>query len=101
MDDGTEALTVDEARNIRFLRRLVTALAAVMILGMIAVVALMTLRLTTSPPPLLPEAIALPEGARALAVTVGAGWYLVVSDRGEVLVYDRATGALRQRVPLQ
>lgn len=72
-----------------------------MILGMVAVVGLMTLRLTRSPPPLLPETLTLPGGARALAVTVGEGWYLVVSDHDEVLVYDRETGALRQRVPIR
>jgi hypothetical protein len=31
---------------------------------------------------------------------MGRGWYAVVTDTGELLVYDASNGALRQRVTL-
>ena len=83
--------------ELRLLRALVTGLALVMGLGMIALVALLWLRLGQPALPDLPENIALPEGARAEAVTFARDWIVVVTDAGEVLLYDRA-GALRDRV---
>ncbi len=70
-----------------------------MILGLLVIVALLVTRFWSEPDlPALPEAIALPEGARATAFTQGAGWYAVVTEDGRILVYDRKTGALRQVV---
>lgn len=93
-----------EARNLRFLRVLVTVLTAVMIVGLVTVVALLVIRLQApSPGPaalMLPDEIALPEGATAQAVTQGRDWYAVVTGDDEILVFDRATGALRQRVAI-
>ncbi|MRX51421.1 hypothetical protein GI374_13405 [Paracoccus sp. S-4012] len=84
--------------HLRFLKVLVAVLAGTMSLGMVAIVALLWLRL---PPvaevPQLPEAIALPEGARPAAVTFARDWTVVVTETGEVLLYDRG-GALRQQV---
>lgn len=74
-----------------------TGLALVMALGMVAVVAILWLRLSQPPLPVLPNAITLPEGARAAAITFARDWTVVVTEGGEVLVYDRA-GGLRQRV---
>jgi hypothetical protein len=81
---------------------LVTVLTAVMILGLVTVVALLVIRLQ-APAPVslpLPETIALPEGTRALAFTQGRDWYAVVTEDDEILIFDRATGALRQRVEI-
>jgi hypothetical protein len=89
-----------QAANVRFLARLVTALTLVMIAGMIAIVVLMALRLNRAPALPLPDRIALPEGSRARSVTIGEGWYLVVTEGDEILVYDRLTGHLRQRVQI-
>ena len=72
-----------------------------MILGLVTVVTLMAIRLNRTPGPVLPAAIALPEGAQARAVTVGEGWVAVVSDQGEILIFDATTGALRQTVAIQ
>jgi hypothetical protein len=94
------AVDAAAARNLRRLARLVTALTAVMIVGIVAVVGLMLVRLTRTPPPMLPASVSLPDGASARAVTVGEGWFLVVTDRDEILIFDRTTGALRQRVQL-
>jgi hypothetical protein len=91
-----------EARNLRFLRMLVTVLTAVMILGVVAIVALLVIRLQAPAPAALPlpESLALPEGATARAVTQGTDWVAVVTEADEILIFDRATGALRQRVAI-
>lgn len=83
--------------ELRLLRWLVTGLALVMGLGMIALVALLWMRLGQPVLPDLPPAITLPDGARAEAVTFARDWIVVVTDAGEVLMYDRS-GALRDRL---
>lgn len=76
------------------------ALAGVMIVGLITIVALLAIRLQSpAPPPLdLPAALALPEGARAVAFTQGADWIAVVTDGDEILIFDRSGTRLRQRI---
>ena len=83
--------------ELRLLKALVTGLALVMGLGMIAIVALLWFRLGQPVLAELPESIALPDGATAQAVTFARDWIVVVTDAGEVLLYDRA-GALKDRV---
>ena len=41
-----------------------------------------------------------PAGATAQAITFGADWYAVVTADDDILIFDRATGDLRQRVPI-
>ena len=92
--DGGPGLPPD----LRFLKWLVTALAATMMVGLIALVAVFVTRFPGAAPlPALPPGVTLPEGAVAEAVTFGRGWVAVVAgDR--ILIYDSATGALRQEV---
>lgn len=82
------------------LRRLVTTLMVVMILGVVVIVGLLVTRLSSDRSPALPEHLALPEGAKAEAVTLGKGWIAVVTDDQRILIYDATTGALRQTVAL-
>lgn len=82
---------------LRWLRFLVTALAAVMGLGVLVIAALLWLRLSEAPLPELPDSVALPEGARPAAVTFARDWLVVVTEAGEVLLYDRQ-GRLREQV---
>lgn len=49
----------------------------------------------------LPSSITLPEGARAMAITQGQGWWAVVTDSDEILIYDAETGTLRQTVAVE
>lgn len=82
---------------LRWLRILVTSLAVVMGVGVLAIAALLWLRLSEAPLPELPEQIALPEGAEPAAVTFARDWVVVVTQTGEVLLYDRQ-GQMRDRV---
>ncbi|MEL6681000.1 MAG: DUF6476 family protein, partial [Pseudomonadota bacterium] len=62
---GTHPPTEPEAQEpprLRALRLMVTALTAVMILGISTIVILLALRLTGPTAPALPDALALPEG---------------------------------------
>lgn len=79
---------------------MVTVLTTVMILGVVVVIGLLVTRLTRDAP-VLPSEIVLPDGAKAVAFTQAADWYAVVTDRDEILVFDRMTGALRQTVVVE
>lgn len=68
--------------------------------GIIAIVALLWLRLAPGALPTLPEHISLPPGAQIASVTFARDWTVVVTADGQVLLYDQA-GALRQRVDPQ
>jgi hypothetical protein len=89
-----------EPANLRFLRRLVTVLTGVMIGGLLLIIALVVIRFNDAAPD-LPDVITLPDGARATAFTRGTGWYAVVTDADEILVFDRMTGQLRQRITIE
>ena len=80
--------------ELAWLRRLVTALALMMMLGIAVVAATLWLRLSPSLPE-LPEAITLPNGETAAAVTFARDWTVVVTGRGNILLFDRS-GRLRQ-----
>ena len=82
--------------ELAWLRRLVTALALVMMLGIAVVAATLWLRLSPSLPE-LPQAITLPDGETAAAVTFARDWTVVVTGRGNILLFDRG-GRLRQSV---
>ena len=74
-----------------------------MIAGIAAMVVLLYLRLpggataSAPPAPALPDAITLPDGAHAQAVTAGPGWWAVVTGEGDILLYD-AAGTLLRRI---
>ena len=101
---GAHAPDPAELRGLKLLRVLVTILTATMIAGIVALVWLMYTRLpggatASPPPPALPAQIALPEGERAQAVTAGPGWWAVVTEGGDILLYD-GDGALTRRIPV-
>ena len=77
-------------------------LTLVMIGGVITVVALLVTRMpqALNGVPVLPEAIQMPEGAKAQAVTFGQGWIAVVTEDGRILLFN-AEGRLRQEVRLE
>jgi hypothetical protein len=86
--------------SLRFLKHLVTVLMIVMIVGVITVVGLLVTRMPSAPiGPVLPDALALPAGAKAAAVTMGTGWIAVVTTDDRILIYD-TTGNLRQELQI-
>ena len=88
--------------GLRFLKALVVLLTLTMIGGVITVVWVIVTRMPQAMQraPALPDSIALPDGTRATAFTQGADWYAVVTADDQILIFDRATGALRQTVAL-
>lgn len=85
--------------SLLWLKRLVTTLTVVMILGFLVLIAALVIRLNADPLP-LPDRISLPEGVSALAFTQGTDWFAVVTDADTILIYDRATSTLRQAVEI-
>lgn len=71
-----------------------------MIGGFLTVVALFVMRFNSTGTVELPDEITLPGGARATAFTRGDGWFAVVTEEDEILIFERATGALRQRIQI-
>lgn len=88
--------------DLRFLKALVMILAGTMIAGLITIITLLVIRFpaATGPAPAVPDHLALPQGARAEAVTMGKGWVAVVTQDGQILIFDARTGALRQTVDM-
>ncbi len=96
-DDRADLGPEEALPMLRWLRILVTSLAAVMGLGVLVIAALLWLRLSEAPLPELPDSVTLPEGATPAAVTFARDWLVVVTETGEVLLYDRQ-GRLREQV---
>ena len=91
-------LSDSEAKNLKFLRMLVTVLTATMILGVLTIIALLVIRLQApaSPRlPALPASINLPDGGAPTAITFGDGWTAVVIEGNRILVFDVSTGDVR------
>ena len=86
--------------NLRVLRILVTVLTVVMIVGLIAVVITFVTRFPGGDGVSLPDQVTLPEGVRARAITMGEGWYAVVTDDDQIMIFDHASGELRQNVEI-
>lgn len=88
-----------EPANLRLLRRLVTALTATMILGMVVVAAAFVLRLGAPTVP-TPDALTLPDGAVAHAVTRMPDGWIVTTRSGRAYVFA-PDGALRGELALR
>ena len=96
-DDNDWKEAAKAVPELRFLKTLVTGLSLVMGLGMVAIVVLLWMRLGQPVLPELPDSITLPDGATAGAVTFARDWIVVVTEAGDVLLYDR-NGTLRDQV---
>src|SRR6185436_19591962 len=95
--DGEEPEDFPEPPRLRQLRWLVNALTATLIVGVIAIVTLLVIRLGPTPPaPRLPPSVRLPAGESAEAVTFGEGWLAVVTIDGggqeRIRVLDSRSG---------
>lgn len=99
-EDVTDRQTEENANAamLRWLRGLVTGLAVVMGVGLLTIVAIIWMRLGPGAEVTridgLPEGFVLPQTTQAL--TLARDWIIVVTDKGEVLFYDRK-GELQQQ----
>lgn len=66
---------------------------------MIAIVALLWMRLSVPPLPELPAHLALPGGVRPQALTFAPDWIVVVDQTGAVWLFDRQSGDLVSQTP--
>lgn len=98
MDDDAAPAGVE--RTLRYLKWLVTALTLTMIFGLLTIVVLFVMRFNEMNRLELPEEVVLPDGVRATAYTRGEGWFAIVTDNDEILIFDGLTGGLQQRVQL-
>lgn len=92
----------EEPANLRLLRRLVTVLMVVMILGFLTIVGLLVMRFAweePGPAAFLPERLELPGDAKPLAVTRGPAWVAVVTTDGRILLFDES-GALTREIEI-
>jgi hypothetical protein len=99
MDD--ETAPAGGEKTLRYLKWLVTALTVTMILGFLTIVSLFVMRFAEMNRVELPDEIVLPGGAKATAFTRGEGWFAVVTEEEEILIYSRITGNLRQRIKIE
>ena len=99
MNDETP-LRAEDARTVSFLKTLVTVLTVTMIGGVLAITALLVIRLQQPALPPLPETITLPDGTRATAFTQGDGWFAVTTGDNRILIFDRAGGTLLQTIDI-
>ncbi len=93
---------VDEkdASVVRYLKTLVTALTVTMIAGFIVLIVVIVMRFNATGTVPLPEAIALPAGVAATAITRGPDWLGIVTDDGRILIYALDGETLRQEITL-
>ena len=74
-----------------------TVLTATMIGGLCIIIVLFVIRFSDRSM-ILPENIALPGTAKALAYTQGPDWYAIVTDQDQILIYDPKNGTLRKTI---
>jgi hypothetical protein len=118
INDDPKVITPEDIDPVAFagltlLRRLVTVLLGVMIVGFLVLIGLLVTRFSTikaSITPTIsyewPENITLPAGAQPQTFTRGGDWIGIVvksaeTDQDEILIFDQASGALRQTVALE
>lgn len=88
--------------NLRFLRVLVTVLTAVMILGVITIVALLVIRLGDTARPILvhPEEFTIPEGVNTVGYSIHDGLVIIVGEDSVIRVFEASTRELVQEIQL-
>ena len=82
--------------SLTFLKWLVIVLMITMIVGVITIVGLLVTRMPDGSSVGVPEAVVLPEGERAAAVTVAQDMLLVVTESQRLLVFDRMGTLIRE-----
>jgi hypothetical protein len=98
MQDSPEILP--EPANLRFLRRLVTALTFTMIIGLVAIFTIIVMQFSKTIDVSGISSIELPEGVTASTYTKGSDWYAIVTTTDQILIYNTSDQSLRQTIQI-
>ncbi len=92
----TSSAEDDLPPQLRWLKRLVTVLTATMIGGVLAITALLVIRLNadTAPVVIAPGDFVLPQGVGLVGFSVVDGRTVILGDDGVIRVYDSESRAL-------
>ena len=99
MDDPSEFSV--EPTNLKLLRRLVTTLLAVMIIGFITLIFMFVMRFQSNNQTFKLNDITLPIGTSATAYTQGDDWYAIVDDTNKILIFNKVDNTLRQTINIK
>ena len=99
MDDPSEFSA--EPTNLKLLRRLVTTLLAVMIIGFITLIFMFVMRFQSNNQTFKLNDITLPIGTSATAYTQGDDWYAIVDDANKILIFNKVDNTLRQTINIK
>ena len=89
-----------EPANLRFLRRLVTTLTATMILGLIAIFAVLVIRLQTTSP-MFPEINALPAGTKVISISRTSNELIVIDQARKIYIVSLDGKTIMQKFKLR
>jgi len=89
-----------EPANLQFLRRLVTTLTATMILGLIAIFAVLVIRLQTTSP-MFPEISALPAGTEVISISRTRDELVVIDQARNIYIVSLDGKTIMQKFELQ
>ena len=89
-----------EPANLRFLRRLVTTLTATLILGFIAIFALLVIRLQTTSP-MFPEISALPADTEVISISRTRDELVVIDQVRKIYIVSLDGKTIMQKFELQ
>jgi hypothetical protein len=98
MDDP---LDIPEPTNLTLLRRLVTTLLVVMIVGFIALILMLVMRFPSSSDTNRLSDITIPTGINATAYTQGTDWFAIVDDQNTIHIYNQSDNTLRQTIKIE
>lgn len=99
MDDPSEYSA--EPANLRLLRRLVTTLLAVMIIGFLTLIFMFVMRFSDNNQTFQIGDITLPIGVSATAYTQGDNWYAIIDEKNKILIFNKSDNTLRQTIKIQ
>ncbi|MDB2337876.1 DUF6476 family protein [Amylibacter sp.] len=99
MDDPSEFSV--EPTNLKLLRRLVTTLLAVMIIGFITLIFMFVMRFQSNNQTFKLNDITLPIETSATAYTQGDDWYAIVDDANKILIFNKVDNTLRQTINIK
>jgi len=89
-----------EPANLKLLRRLVTTLLIVMIVGFIALIFMLVMRFPSQTDQNPLANIEIPSGINATAYTQGDDWFAIVDDQKTIHIYNQSDNILRQTIKI-